>query len=333
MLTDNAKHNQHSRVDEHGVIRHRHLELCAIGALTLMFFSHFHVLDCAPPAFAPDFTNKDYGEYSHWEWYSHYVFNAGLMKKEMSYDSKSSHVLRKQPKPRADEGNPHHPKDHHECITVMQKKNNIDITKKTHAGRHYAAQTARAHGASTSGTKALGGWNESRSFNSVYDHAFPLDALLRAAMYNGRRPKEYALPRGCLGEWCPPSHLSCGHIWVIADRAAMPTVPPRDLLAEIFPFIESAQAELQEHVCESSLVTDIALKQFLSVLSWFRTVLLQDGAVLYSQHPKLPVFRFHPFDTPQFWSFAAQSVQQVANAEETSWIAFQNLPQHLITSL
>ena len=121
----------------------------------------------------------------------------------MLYDSKSLCARRKQPEPRADEGNPHHLKDHHKRIMVMHKKNNFDITKKTHAGRHYAAQTACAHGASTSGTKALGGWNESGSFNSVYDHAFPLDALLGAAMYNGRCPEEYALPCGCLSEWCP----------------------------------------------------------------------------------------------------------------------------------
>ena len=113
---------------------------------------------------------------------------------------------------------------------------------------------------------------------------------------------------------------------MIADCAAIPTVPPCDLLTEIFPFVESAQAELQECVCKSSLATDIALKQFLSVLSWFCTVLLQDGAVLYSQHPELPIFRFHPFNTPQFQLFAAQLVQQVANAEETSRLAFRNLP-------
>jgi hypothetical protein len=83
----------------------------------------------------------------------------------------------------------------------MHKKNDVDIAKKTHAGHHYAALTARAHGASTSGTKALGGWNESGSFNSVYDCAFPLDALLGAGMYNGCRSKEYSLPRGCLSKF------------------------------------------------------------------------------------------------------------------------------------
>ncbi|KAF8421336.1 hypothetical protein L210DRAFT_2221116 [Boletus edulis BED1] len=62
-------------------------------------------------------------------------------------------------------------------------------------------------------------------------------------------------------------------------------------------------------------------------------VLLQDGAILYSRHPELPVFQFHPFNTPQFRTFANQSVQQVASAEEASRLAFQNLPQHLVVSL
>ena len=287
-----------------------------------MFFAHFHILDRSPPDFAPDFTNKHYGEYGHREWYSSYVFYAGATTREMSYDSEPgapSLAVGKADEPvRA---------DHHERITIMHKKNNIDITKKTHAGRHYAALTARAHGASMSGTKALGGWNESGSFNSVYDRAFPLDALLGAGMYNGRRPEEYALPRGSL----------CKLLLIIdqmtPDMHVMPPGPPQDLLTQIFPFVESAQAELQDRVRKSSLSTDIALKQFLSVLTWFRTVLLQDGAVLYSRYPQLPVFQFHPFSSPQFHAFASWSVQQVASAEEASRLAFQNLPQHLITSL
>ena len=67
-----------------------------------------------------------------------------------------------------------------------------------------------------------------------------------------------------------------------ADVLVMPPVPPQDLLGQIFPFIELAQAKLQDHVQKSPLSTDIALKQFLSVLAVFCTVLLQDGAVLYS---------------------------------------------------
>ncbi|KAG6374908.1 hypothetical protein JVT61DRAFT_3641 [Boletus reticuloceps] len=118
-------------------------------------------------------------------------------------------------------------------------------------------------------------------------------------MYNARCPKEYTLPHGCLG----------------------------------LSIVESAQAGLQEHVHDSSLAINIALKQLLSVLAWFYTVLLQDSAILYSQHPELPVFQFHPFNTPWFHTFANQSVQQVASVEEASQLAFQNLPQHLIVSL
>ena len=140
-------------MDKHGVIQHSQVELCAVRALTLMFFGHFHVLDHSPLNFAPDFANKQYGEYGHREWYSHYVFYAGSTTKRMSYNSKLllacrlDGVMLMRTCTSA---------DHHKHITVMHKKNNIDITKKTHAGHHYAALTACAHGASMSGTKVLG---------------------------------------------------------------------------------------------------------------------------------------------------------------------------------
>ncbi|KAJ8579943.1 hypothetical protein M405DRAFT_869844 [Rhizopogon salebrosus TDB-379] len=179
-LADNAKHNQTGRVDEHGAIRHTHVELCPVGALACLFFAHFHILNHAPPNFAPDFSNKNYGEYGYRQWYEYHVFYTGCPTKEMTYEN------------------------HRDRINTMHIKNNIDITKKTHAGRHYAAQTARAHGASVNGTKALGGWSDNGSFNPVYDRAFPLDALLGAGMFNARRPEDYALPRNSIGENPPP---------------------------------------------------------------------------------------------------------------------------------
>ncbi|KIK32123.1 hypothetical protein CY34DRAFT_111093, partial [Suillus luteus UH-Slu-Lm8-n1] len=128
-LADNAKHNQTGRVDEHGAIRHVHPELCPVGALAFLFFAHFHILNCAPPDFSPDFSNKNYGEYGHRKWYDYHVFYTGSPTKEMTYEK----II---------------VADHRDRIMTMHMKNNIDITKKTHAGRHYAAQTARAHGAS-----------------------------------------------------------------------------------------------------------------------------------------------------------------------------------------
>lgn len=79
-------------------------------------------------------------------------------------------------------------------------KNDISITKVTHAGRVFAAQTARSHGASVSGTKALGCWSESGAY-AVYDRGLPLDAMLAAAMFNGRKPENYFMPRSALSEF------------------------------------------------------------------------------------------------------------------------------------
>jgi hypothetical protein len=86
-LADNAKHNQTGRVDEHGAIRHAQVELCPVGALACLFFAHFHILGCAPPNFAPDFSNKDYGEYGHRKWYEYHVFYTSCPTKEMTYES------------------------------------------------------------------------------------------------------------------------------------------------------------------------------------------------------------------------------------------------------
>ncbi|KAG2095327.1 hypothetical protein BD769DRAFT_1678376 [Suillus cothurnatus] len=136
------------------------LSSALLAHLHSFFFAHFHILNCTPPDFAPNFSNKNYGEYGYREWYDYHVFYTGSLTKEMTY------------------------KNHHDRITTMHMKNNIDITKKTHAGHHYAAQTACAHGASVNGTKALGSWSDNGSFNLVYDRAFPLDALLGAGMFN-----------------------------------------------------------------------------------------------------------------------------------------------------
>ena len=93
MLADNAKHNQHGRVDELGAIRHRHVELCAISALALHFFSYFHVLDNPLPSLQPDFNNRDYGEYGHRPWYSSHVFPGKTLDSEMSYESRFFSIM------------------------------------------------------------------------------------------------------------------------------------------------------------------------------------------------------------------------------------------------
>jgi hypothetical protein len=90
-LADNAKHNQLGRVDEHGTLRHRLVELCPVGAISRLFFAFFHIMERPPPAFVPSFTTEGYGEYGYWEWYDYHVF-AGTddVKSEMTYDSMSN---------------------------------------------------------------------------------------------------------------------------------------------------------------------------------------------------------------------------------------------------
>ena len=79
-------------MDEKGVIRHRFVELCPIGALAMHFFAQFHILEISKPSFKPDFSESartaGYGIYGHREWYNYMVFYGSDMQKAMSYDSK-----------------------------------------------------------------------------------------------------------------------------------------------------------------------------------------------------------------------------------------------------
>ena len=81
----------------------------------------------------------------------------------------------------------------------MHMKNDISITKATHTAHHFAAQTARVHRASVTGTKALGRWSETDAMTICYDWQIPIDALLGASMFNSRRPEEHFLAHELLG--------------------------------------------------------------------------------------------------------------------------------------
>lgn len=86
-LADNAKSNQHGRLDEHGTLRHFHVELCPVGALAMLFFACFHIVSQPVPKFSPEFSKAGYGEFGHRSWYDLYVFWGERPDKQMSYDS------------------------------------------------------------------------------------------------------------------------------------------------------------------------------------------------------------------------------------------------------
>ncbi|KAJ7048605.1 hypothetical protein C8F01DRAFT_1266940 [Mycena amicta] len=149
------KHNQTGCVDEHAVFRHRIVELCAVGAIAFFYFSHFHILNNTIPGFALDFTDPGYGDYGRWDWYTLHVFSISK-----------------------------------DCTKEMSYSAHRDRVKKA-----YDANNTWEHGASAAEVKALGGWNENGSYRACYDRAFPLEAMLAAAMFNSKEPQSHFLAR------------------------------------------------------------------------------------------------------------------------------------------
>ena len=112
---------------------------------------------------------------------------------------------------------------HCERVNKIHKANNVSTTHITNAGRLFTAQTARAHGATIYGTKALGSWSKSGSFQPCYDRAFPIDALLGAAMFSGQKPEDHFLAQVILGE--PPfSPCACLHTYSPCHLAVRATL-------------------------------------------------------------------------------------------------------------
>ncbi|KAG1726040.1 hypothetical protein EDD22DRAFT_961520 [Suillus occidentalis] len=117
-LADNAKSNQHGRLDEHGTLRHFHVELCPVGALAMLFFACFHIVLQPVPEFSPEFSKAGYGEFGHRSWYDLYVFWGERPDKQMSYDN------------------------HYDRVKLIHSKNDISLTKAMHATRHFTTKTA-----------------------------------------------------------------------------------------------------------------------------------------------------------------------------------------------
>lgn len=109
--------------------------------------------------------------------------------------------------------------------------------------------------------------------------------------------------------------------------------PPPALLAQVFPWVEAELVALAACQLDYRFAQDVALRNFLEVLVWLRTVLLQDVAVLYMMFPNANIFSYPPFCSPVFRDFATTSVTQIKEIEEEARLAFKNLPENLVTSL
>ncbi|KAG5349477.1 hypothetical protein C0989_003550 [Termitomyces sp. Mn162] len=98
--------------------------------------------------------------------------------------------------------------------------NDIKTWKVTHAGHTFAATSAHEHGATVEGTKALGNWSQG-TLHNCYDRTLPVDAMLAAASFNGRRQDSYFLAQDVLD-------------------------PPAALAATIFPWLEEEEEAYQK---------------------------------------------------------------------------------------
>lgn len=196
--------------------------------------------------------------------------------------------------------------NHYQRVKKMHQDANVSISKATHAARSKAAQTAREHGASMNDTKALGLWNESGSYRNCYDRLFPMPAMLGAAHHLALQPEAFFVARAALDV-------------------------PEELLALIFPWVEAEEAALQARYRENPANQDIAAKQLFRLLKWFRRVLAQDLAVLYSREPRWQslVFDVKPFNLPIFDTFARGVASRLADIERTARLRLDQFPERI----
>jgi hypothetical protein len=80
---------------------------------------------------------------------------------------------------------------------------------------------------------------------------------------------------------------------------------------------------------ENRRARDISLRNFLGLLIWLRTVVVQDAAVLYTRHPSASLFQYPPFNTQPFHDFAATATNVIAKAERDVALALEKLPENI----
>lgn len=93
--------------------------------------------------------------------------------------------------------------------------------------------------------------------------------------------------------------------------------------------MEQEQLQLQLREKENRFAKDIALMHFLRLMVYFRTVLIQDFAILFTKHPTCPIFKFPPFNSPCFREFVVQSSARITAVEQQSKLTLANLPRHV----
>jgi hypothetical protein len=81
---------------------------------------------------------------------------------------------------------------------------------------------------------------------------------------------------------------------------------------------------------ENSFARDIALRQLFKLLVWFRTIILQDCAILSKKYPDAPLFNYPPFNSLEFKQFATAAVERLTDIEAQANSELKNLLQNLV---
>lgn len=79
--------------------------------------------------------------------------------------------------------------DHNKQVKIIHKKNDINISKTTHAGRSYTVKITWKFGTSIDSVKALRNWSDSDAYCAVYNRALAKKAMWNAAMFDAHQPE------------------------------------------------------------------------------------------------------------------------------------------------
>jgi len=169
----------------------------------------------------------------------------------------------------------------------------ITSRKKTHAGRKGGANIAEMGGVPDNQIERMGRWNN-QSMENVYLINLPRDALKVLAGYK-------------------INSLSC------KPTRELQT-PPNDLELLIFPQLEELSDRL---IVEEN--KDIATWNFIGVMKYFRTVILQDAAALHRDYPDHIVLKHRIFQSRSFTQFAQSMTVHEESVIQPEEVQFRNL--------
>ena len=88
MFSNQGKTNTNGRIDIVGTFRHRHAELCGVGALAFYLFAQYQIANETHPTFEPNFDTAAGGTKSGYrKWYDLILFPGSSAYDEMSGES------------------------------------------------------------------------------------------------------------------------------------------------------------------------------------------------------------------------------------------------------